>query len=387
MFPCCLTNVLAYLFSENIMIHLGHSLFIFLQKDSSFVSRDVENYVNLLVSQSEIPETTLRWLQNGATDEEKRSLTLVLSCISTLVLDQSDLLGKRLSFREMTFLENSVPNFLRYLVSESTTEERQILQRLFHQMVRWRFESYFLDGYRTDLLSDWLLASDDFESVQYFVQIVFKLKHWHKRDELFQHIKKVPIFKKVTMEAIKALVSNVTLRLMTAGEVVIHEGNTGDEMYFIVGGSVVVLDQGEQFSDLKTCKVIAELGPGSYFGEIVLLEGVTTTRTRTVVTKTDCELYVLNYDQFSVVMDIYPELRWSINQEARRRMLASTADENLSFQSSNVEIEQISAPQFNQDDQKLEQTIVSSVEVSLSRGSASGGKQLICNCILNVESL
>ena len=70
----------------------------FLQKDSSFVSRDAENYVKLLVSQSEIPETTLRWLQNGATDEEKRSLTLVLSCISTLVLDLRSVIYQNIPF-------------------------------------------------------------------------------------------------------------------------------------------------------------------------------------------------------------------------------------------------------------------------------------------------
>jgi hypothetical protein len=272
-----------------------------MQKDSSFVSRDVEKYVNLLVSQSEIPETMLRWLQNGATDEEKRSLTVVLSCCSQLVLGQSELLGKRLSFREITFLENSVPNFLRYLVSESTAEERQILHRMFHQMVSWRFENYFLDGYKTDLLSDWLLASDDFESVQYFVQIAFKLKHWFLRDELYQHIKKVPIFKKVSIEAIKALVSNVTLKMTKAGEVIVLEGDTGEEMYFVVAGIAVVLDKGEQPNDLRTCKVVAELGPGSYFGEMVLLAGEFGRRTRTIVSKTDCQLYVLGLDQFTVV--------------------------------------------------------------------------------------
>jgi CRP-like cAMP-binding protein len=342
----------------------------------------VEKYLQLLVSQSEIPETTLRWLQNSATDEEKRSLTLVLSCCSTLVLDQSELLSKRLSFREINFLENSVPNYLRYLVSESTSEERQILHRLFHQMVRWRFEAYFLDGYKTDLLSDWLLATDDFESAQDFVQIVFKLKHWYLRDELFQHIKKVPIFKKVSTEAIKALVSNVVLKVTKAGEVVILEGDTGDEMYFIVDGSVLILEKGERYTDLKTCKVIAELGRGSYFGEIVLLQGVYATRTRTVVCKTDCQLYVLNNDQFSVVMDIYPELRWSINQEAQRR--AKPANEDLILNSSCLDVAQEDAPEIIGDMRKSVQTKdlqndnrreqVSSIVTSHSHGVASIGK-------------
>jgi CRP-like cAMP-binding protein len=296
-----------------------------LQRDASFVSRDVEKFVTLLVSQSEMPDTTIRWLLNGASDEEKRSLTLVLSCASKALLEQGELLRKRASFREMNFLENSVPNFLRYLITESTAEERQILQRLFCHLVQCRFEHYFLDGHKTDLLSDWLLASDDFESVQHFVQIIFKLKHWFKRDELFYQIKKVPAFKKVSAEAIKALVSNVTLKLAKGGEVVIKEGDDGDEMYFVIEGSVVVLDQGEQFTDLKTCKVIAELGPGCYFGEMALLaaacgEGK---RTRTVVAKGDCELYVLKWDQFEVCMEMYSDLRWSINHAADQRKIAA----------------------------------------------------------------
>ena len=306
---------------------------LLLQSDTSFVSRDVQNFVRLLVTQFEVPEVTLRWLQNGASDEEKRSLTIVLSSIAQLLLEQSDLLSKRASFREITFLENSVPNFLRFLISESTIDERLVVQRLFRQLVNWRFEKYFLDGHKTDLLSDWLVASDDFESVQQFVQTIFKLKHWYKRDELFRHIKKVPIFKKVSIEAIKALVSNVTLKLSSSEEVIVTEGEVGNEMFFVIEGFVVVLDKGEQVNEahpLKKCKVIAELGPGSYFGEIVLLEAnneVFNTRTRTVVTKTECELYILQRDQFEVVMNIYPELRWSINEEAaKRRMLLNESE-------------------------------------------------------------
>ena len=300
----------------------------FLQSDTSFVSRDVQNFVTLLVTQSEIPEVTLRWLQNGATDEEKRSLTIVLSSIAHLLLEQSDLLSKRASFREITFLENSVPNFLRYLISESTVDERLIVQRLFRQLVNWRFDKYFLDGHKTDLLSDWLVASDDFESVTQFVQIVFKLKHWFKRDELFRHIKKVPVFKKVSIEAIKALVSNVTLKLSNAEETIVAEGEVGDEMFFVIEGLVAVLEKGERVTEhhpLKKCKVIAELGPGSYFGEIVLLDADNedfNTRTRSVVSKTECELYILKRDQFEIVMTIYPELRWSVNEEAARRKSA-----------------------------------------------------------------
>jgi CRP-like cAMP-binding protein len=299
-----------------------------LQRDASFVSRDVENFLHLLVSQSEMPDVTIRWLLNGATDEEKRSLTLVLSCVSKTLLEQGSLLSKRASFREITFLENSVPNFLRYLISESTAEERRILHNLFRQMVQWRFDRYFLDGHKTDLLSDWLLASDDFESVQHFVQIVFKLKHWFKRDELLRQIKTVPAFKKVSVEGIKALVSNVTLKFVKAGEAVVVEGDDGDEMYFITEGSVAILDQGVDYTDLKTCKVVAELGRGSYFGEIVLLTAGLpdkAKRTRTVVAKDDCELYVLKLDQFEVCMDMYPDLRWSINREANRRQLTADA--------------------------------------------------------------
>ena len=57
------------------------------------------------------------------------------------------------------------------------------------------------------------------------------------------------------------------------------------------------------------------------------LNEVFNTRTRTVVTKTECELYILQRDQFEVVMNIYPELRWSVNEEAaRRRMILNESE-------------------------------------------------------------
>lgn len=350
-------------------------------------------FVHLLVSQSEFPETTVRWLQNGATDEEKRSLTVVLSCISKLLLEQSELLSRRASFREITFLENSVPNFLRYLVSESTAEERKVIQRLFHDLVKWRFDQFFFDGYKTDLLSDWLLSSDDFESVQHFVQILFKLKHWFKRDELFRQIKKVPIFKNVSIEAIKALVSNVTLKTTKSGEVIIYEGADGDEMYFVVDGTAIVLDKDEQNFDLLSCKAIAELGPGTYFGEIALLahdHEDWQKRTRSVVSKTDCELYVLKYDQFEVCMDMYPELRWSINQEAdRRKSVSETIHYGIGRKSSILQLQDNSNKQNPGreffDPGKLEQVDTASsqnletgeqAETLLARRIAAGGRYI-----------
>ena len=366
-------------------------IFIFCsQRDASFVSRDVEIFVHLLVSQSEFPKTMVRWLQNGASDEEKRSLTVVLSCISKLLLEQSELLSRRASFREITFLENSVPNFLRYLVSESTAEERKVIQRLFHDLVKWRFDKFFFDGKKTDLLSDWLLSSDDFESVQHFVQILFKLKHWYKRDELFRQIKKVPIFKDVSIEAIKALVSNVTLKTTKSGEVIIYEGADGDEMYFVVDGTAIVLDKDEQNFDLQSCKAIAELGPGTYFGEIALLahdHEDWQKRTRSVVSKTDCELYVLKYDQFEVCMDMYPELRWSINQEADRRKSASeTIHSDVNRRHSVLQLQENAKQNLGRefvDPRKLEQvdTVGSQnletgeqAETVLARRTVAGGK-------------
>src|SRR5438067_421589 len=71
-----------------------------------------------------------------------------------------------------------------------------------------------------------------------------------------------PLFSALDNEAFAALVQSLDLRWMSAGEKLIEEGQRGESMFVVVQGVVDVL---------RGDKVIAEMGEGSFFGEMALV--------------------------------------------------------------------------------------------------------------------
>src|SRR6187549_1579594 len=68
-----------------------------------------------------------------------------------------------------------------------------------------------------------------------------------------------------------------------AGQVIVREGEPGDEFYVVVEGAP-----------------IADIGPGSFFGEMALLDGGE--RVATVAAITDVELLMLHRDEFNEML-------------------------------------------------------------------------------------
>lgn len=91
------------------------------------------------------------------------------------------------------------------------------------------------------------------------------------------------------LERIAALAHTIRV---PAGHVVVCEGDEGGEFYVVVQGSVrVTVGDGQP---------VADLGPGSFFGEMALLDGGD--RVATVTTLTDVELLVLHRDEFNEML-------------------------------------------------------------------------------------
>lgn len=103
-------------------------------------------------------------------------------------------------------------------------------------------------------------------------------------------------------------------KLLTAGnlktfpqdEFVCHEGDTGEEMYVILSGSVdVSMNSIDGFSIS-----IARLGPGDFFGEMSLLEGLP--RCATVQAVEETKVIVVNKNNFEEVIHQEPQLAYRI---------------------------------------------------------------------------
>ena len=131
-------------------------------------------------------------------------------------------------------------------------------------------------------------------------------------------IQKIPLFQRVkdnndfVYSMIDALFPVVTI----PGEPVVQRGEVGECMYFVLRGTLEVLDH-----DGNPCAVIRE---GGCFGENALLFGGV--RAATIRTAEYCTLHKLHRDQFERLVDIFPEALFGILDEVQGRMLARDAE-------------------------------------------------------------
>ena len=77
-----------------------------------------------------------------------------------------------------------------------------------------------------------------------------------------EFVKRVPIFRDLDASTIAAIASALVPRVLDAGQQLFAEGDAGDAMYFIDSGAVRI------HSGSQEPVILAELGPGQFFGEI-----------------------------------------------------------------------------------------------------------------------
>lgn len=128
-------------------------------------------------------------------------------------------------------------------------------------------------------------------------------------------LKTVPIFAHVNQAHLVEIGQHLSTRILSPGEVIIHAGEIGNEMYFLSHGIVEVLS--------PEGKPIAKLRTGSFFGEVALLQEIK--RTATVRANTYCDLYVLNKSDFKKVIANNPDLKKQLDETAQMRDAALKA--------------------------------------------------------------
>jgi putative ABC transport system ATP-binding protein len=106
-----------------------------------------------------------------------------------------------------------------------------------------------------------------------------------------EFLKDVEAFKSLTPGELADIAEKVTRRHYDAGEVVIHEGDEGEELFLISEGEVEVLRDDHE---------VARLGPSDFFGELSLISGEP--RNATVVATDDLDTYVLRKAEVHIAM-------------------------------------------------------------------------------------
>lgn len=96
-----------------------------------------------------------------------------------------------------------------------------------------------------------------------------------KRDDRIALLRKLWLFDRCSTRELIQLASLMTPIGVPAGEVMAREGETGDECFVIVDGTAKVTRANQE---------LGTLGPGTFFGEMALLDGGPRVATATAVT-------------------------------------------------------------------------------------------------------
>ena len=111
------------------------------------------------------------------------------------------------------------------------------------------------------------------------------------------HLRSVPLFAACTKKELDLIARSGDEINMTAGTMIVDQGQTGHEAFVIVDGTVTIRRNGRK---------VATLGPGAIVGELSLLDHGP--RTARASCETDCTLFVMDQRHFLGVVDEVPNL-------------------------------------------------------------------------------
>ena len=126
-------------------------------------------------------------------------------------------------------------------------------------------------------------------------------------------LRQAPLFSSLDDEAATALGGSMAETKLRRGDVLFHEGDSGDKLYIVTDGKVKL---GRSSSDGRE-NLLAILGPGQMFGELSFFDPGPRSATATAVT--DVELKSLGHEALSPVLNAHPDVAHALlNQLAGR---------------------------------------------------------------------
>jgi CRP-like cAMP-binding protein len=128
-------------------------------------------------------------------------------------------------------------------------------------------------------------------------------------------LKAAPLFQGLSKKELTELARQSEDLEVSVGHVLTREGDTGQEFFVLVEGTVDVTVKG---------KSLGERGAGEFLGEIALLED--TKRTATVTAKTPLRLFVLTRQDFRRLVDQNPDVERKVLQTLARRIVDLSSD-------------------------------------------------------------
>src|SRR5262249_23565515 len=131
-------------------------------------------------------------------------------------------------------------------------------------------------------------------------------------------LRKITIFAGLDDAALALLLGRARRTTVSAGGVIVREGEPGNPLYLIVSGAVRICQRFDQPDQVQ----LARLNRGDFFGEMCILE--TLPRAATVQAASDAALYALPslafYDLFQAKPEQYSILILNIARDVSRRL-------------------------------------------------------------------
>ena len=133
-----------------------------------------------------------------------------------------------------------------------------------------------------------------------------------------QVLKQVPLFSDLTDRELNLLVALGSRRKFPSKNIIFQEGDPGDFLLVILSGKVKVMISGKGGEEF----ILTMLGPGSFFGEMAVLEGGH--RSATVVTVEPSEFLRIGRKDFSELLKQQPKIALKILKSLSQRLRKAT---------------------------------------------------------------
>ncbi len=130
-----------------------------------------------------------------------------------------------------------------------------------------------------------------------------------RHEQIDERLARVPLFQGLSKKELRLISQLATYLESPAGTVLTQEGKSGHEFIIVLEGEIEIR-QGD--------RVVAVRGPGSYVGEIALLDH--RPRTATVVAKTPVAIEVIGQREFAGLLAEVPELSQQLLAAVARRL-------------------------------------------------------------------
>ena len=134
-----------------------------------------------------------------------------------------------------------------------------------------------------------------------------------------QRAGRIGVYSPLDDEVFNALRPYMEQRAYEAGSVIVRQGDGADEFFVILEGRVdIEYEELDEDDEAQSYTVIAELGPGDYFGEMGLLTD--SSRSASVVVVERCRLLALSRGAFEMYLEESDAAATKVRDEALTRL-------------------------------------------------------------------